>query len=484
MTRSGTMLTVWIDDSQKQDDLVLARELENAAKPANLHTTISNETKVCREIWNQLKPVLVRIPFATRIRFTNSKNRRNSTMLLDLIRSSALMNQYQRERVDIGGMVEILADKKDFEMAQEIYHQLNGICGAQATKLTRSEQMLVDAIRATGRTEFTVKQMQKLITRSQSTISRILTGKPDRDDHDGLLDKCPAISYHDSSMPREGGGFNREQVFTWDYEMDELWSAGISCWLDESDDDTNTDPDDNLDGAMHRYAHVMHPLCTTECIDTEPTGGPVPDNTDELPESSSAMHTPVCACTKSPDESDPLCANGNNAYIISKSVINSDIKERKDKLPCTAMHNECITVHSMHRSGTDLSKERPWITNINPAMFYSIDKDPGKVCDCCGRKGVAYREKGGGRSRPGQDRHQICEQCYSKAVSREILSFRALPGVLPIRSMKKTDRNLGRCHLCNLHPVTWYDEETKIGLCERCYYREKFSGRNDAGGVV
>lgn len=140
----------------------------------------------------------------------------------------------------------------------------------------------------------------------------------------------------------------------------------------------------------------------------------------------------------------------------------------------------------MHRSDTDLSseKEKPRITNINPAMFYSIDKDTGKVCDCCGRKGVAYREKGGGRSRPGQDRHQICEQCYSKAVSREILSFRALPGLLPIRSMKKTDRNLGWCHLCNLHPVTWYDEETKIGLCERCYYREKFSGRNDAGGVV
>ena len=103
------MLTVWIDDSQKQDDRVLAREFENAAKPASLHTTISNEKKVCREIWNRLKPVLVRIPFATRIRFTTSKNRRNSTMLLDLIRSSALMNQYQRERVDIGGMIEILA---------------------------------------------------------------------------------------------------------------------------------------------------------------------------------------------------------------------------------------------------------------------------------------------------------------------------------------------------------------------------------------
>jgi hypothetical protein len=51
------------------------------------------------------------------------------------------------------------------------------------------------------------------------------------------------------------------------------------------------------------------------------------------------MYTPECACTKSLDESDPLCANENNAYIISKSVINSDIKERRDKSPCTAIHN-------------------------------------------------------------------------------------------------------------------------------------------------
>ena len=106
-------------------------------------------------------------------------------------------------------------------------------------------------------------------------------------------------------------------------------------------DEGGGDPDGGFDGAMHRYAHVMHPLCTTECIDTVAEIEPVSNNTDELPESSSAMHTPVCACTKSFDECDTLCAYENNAYTISKSVIYSDIKDRKEKSPCTAMH-ECV----------------------------------------------------------------------------------------------------------------------------------------------
>lgn len=31
----------------------------------------------------------------------------------------------------------------------------------------------------------------------------------------------------------------------------------------------------------------------------------------------------------------------------------------------------------------------------------------------------------------------------------------ALPSVLPLHRMKKTDWPLGRCHLCSLHQVTW-----------------------------
>jgi len=53
------------------------------------------------------------------------------------------------------------------------------------------------------------------------------------------------------------------------------------------------------------------------------------------------------------------------------------------------------------------------------------------------------------------------------------MTFTALPGVLPLSNMKKTNRSLGRCSLCNLKEIAWHDEETKIGLCDSCYQRER-----------
>ncbi|MCA1917192.1 hypothetical protein [Methanospirillum hungatei] len=487
------MLTVWIDDSQEQDDLVLARELEEAARPGTPLTLISREMRICRALWNHLASVSVRIPFARSIRFTNSQNRRNSTMLLDLVRSIAFMYQFQRKRVDIGGMIEILAEKQDFEMAREIYLLLNGACGAQMTKMTSTEQMLVDAIRASGKTEFTVKELQKLIRRSQSTVSRLLSGNPNREDHDGLLEKCPPLSFYDRLEPREDGGYQRGRIYTWDYEMDEIWSAGVTCWLDESAEGTpNPDPGDDPDGAMH-LCTPMHDLCTPECIDTAVENESVSDNNDEMVDSSASMHTPEGAYRDSPYENHSLCAPENNAYILSKSQISSDVPEKEDKSLSTSMHqgvhNRCIDVHSMHRSDKEPEEigkpeKKGAIMDIHPDMFHLAERLPNQACDSCGRKGVTYREKGGGKNPPGQKRRMICERCYSAAVSREVMTYRALPGVLPLHSMKQTDRSLGRCHLCRLHPVTWIDDETKIGLCERCYHRERFSARNNAGGAV
>ncbi|MGV8110913.1 hypothetical protein [Methanospirillum sp.] len=109
---------MWIDDSQIQDDLVLARELDEAARPASPCVTISREMRICRALWDHLASVSVRIPYARRIRFTNSKNRRNSSMLLDLVRSIVLLFQYQRERIEIGTMIEVQAEIQDFEKSQ------------------------------------------------------------------------------------------------------------------------------------------------------------------------------------------------------------------------------------------------------------------------------------------------------------------------------------------------------------------------------
>jgi|GEM_PF-129916 len=513
------MLTVWIDDSQNQDDLVLVRELTEAARPASPLTTLSREVRVCRALWNQLASVSVRIPYATQIRFTNSKNRRNSSMLLDLVRSAALLHQYQRERVETGGIIEILATVEDFEAARKIYLQLNGDCGGQLTKLTSTEQSLVSAVRTSGMAEFTVKQLQKLIGRSQSTVSRLLAGNPERQDHVGLLEKCPPLSFYDRSEPREDGGYQRGRVYTWDYEMDVVWSAGVLCWLEESGkDDTDTGPDDTHtpddyeghegheghedhedhdDGDDRDSMHVCTPmqaLCTPECIETENKNDLVSDMTNENLNSPSAMHSPGRACTPSENEIRSQYVPENNAYTTTKSLITQSFRE-KEYVPVSSsmhdgVHTACIDVHTMHTSENQAPEntkpdKKLRIEEITPDMFLMTRGRRTQPCEICGKEGATYREKGTASDSHPHKRRMICERCYSKAVSREVLTYRALPGVLPLEAMKRTDRSLGRCSLCNLHPVTWFDEETKIGLCERCYYRERFSAPpRPSGGRV
>ena len=487
------MLTVWIDDSQAQDDLVLARELEEAARPGNPLTIISREMRICRALWNHLASVSVRIPFARNIRFTNSQNRRNSTMLLDLVRSIALLHQYQRERVDIGGMIEILAERQDFDMAREIYLLLNGACGAQMTKMTSTEQMLVDAIRASGKTEFTVKELQKLIRRSRSTISRLVAGNPQLDDHIGLLEKCPPLSYYERSEKMEDGGYQRGRIYTWDYEMDEFWSAGVSCWLDETDEGNSVPgPGDDPDGSVH-VCRPVQALCRTDCTNSEDNGEFISELTDEMINSASGVQTSERASTVTNQENNALYIPEKSAHTPPKSIIPQDVQEIEDIPPDSSVHDRlhttCTGMHRMHRSDPVLSDEGKQgkkfdLTDIHPDMFHLAERIPDQICDCCGRKGVTYREKGGWKNPPGEKRRMICDRCYSAAVSREVMTFRALPGVLPLQSMKQTDRSLGRCHLCHLHPVTWVDDETKIGLCERCYHRERFSNRNNAGRTV
>ncbi|MDX8548979.1 hypothetical protein KHC33_15300 [Methanospirillum sp. J.3.6.1-F.2.7.3] len=478
------MLTTWIDDSQKQDDRVLARELAAAAKPASVVPDLTREMRICRAIWNKIDSVSVVIPYAERIRFTNSKNRRNSSMLLDLIRSIAVMNQYQRERREIHGIVEIVARKEDFEQAKEIYLKLNGESGGQLTKLTSIENMLVQAIRTSGKATITVKEMQKMINRSQSTISRILAGNPDKVQYQGLLEKCPPLSFYDRSELAEDGGYRRGRVYTWDHEMDEQWSAGVLCWLDEPNDDRRPGPGDDMD-----LCTPMHDLCTKECIQTAEGPSTISENNHQELDSSGAMQTSDHESTSLGDEPTMTPVQVHHAYQDHESENNMLDLINTNNTSDTSMHsgtdNACIAVHSMNTSkGLEQDRgkqdERLLLPDIDPYSFLMVERMQNRVCDSCGNKGVRYRERG--LSRPGEkEQHMICERCYSAAVSRQVLSIRAIPGILPLGTMVKTDRSLGRCHLCNLHPITRLDEETKIGLCESCYYREKWSNHSRAG---
>jgi hypothetical protein len=89
------MLTVWIDDSTKQDVAVLEHRKE-AETGEVLSFENDTDVPVCRAVWEILKGAVrrVKIPYAKRIGFSVTHNRRNPGMLFDLIKCHALLHVF------------------------------------------------------------------------------------------------------------------------------------------------------------------------------------------------------------------------------------------------------------------------------------------------------------------------------------------------------------------------------------------------------
>lgn len=79
------MLSCWIDDSVEQDMLVMENALRNASSMPQHAAGDRERVLICREIWQLLRSVYVVIPYAERIRFSDTRNWRNVDMFLDLI---------------------------------------------------------------------------------------------------------------------------------------------------------------------------------------------------------------------------------------------------------------------------------------------------------------------------------------------------------------------------------------------------------------
>ncbi|MFH0968265.1 MAG: hypothetical protein V1862_11340, partial [Methanobacteriota archaeon] len=255
------MLTCWIDDSEDLDLKVLTRTLEGATLAPSTDADEREENLICQEIWNRIDPVFVIIPFAARIRFHSAANRRNPDMLLDLIRSHAVLMQAQREEQVRNGIRCIIATEDDFHEASRLYTSLNGECGGQMTKLTRREAELIDRIHALSRPEITVTELQQMTGWSNSTIYKLLNGYQSKGHiYSGLLEKCPAIAFLDRTITSGDDGRTtqrRVRVYTWDPVLYQGWIAGGSVWLDPlGGDDMNLhdrhtpDDDDPSVGGM------------------------------------------------------------------------------------------------------------------------------------------------------------------------------------------------------------------------------------------
>lgn len=480
------MLTCWIDDSETQDALVLDRTLHEAARIQQDNPGIRPEIAVCQEIWRSLDAVWVVVPFAERIRFSSSMNRRNPDMLLDLVRAHAVLMQHQRERVEGGDMIQILATEEDFEQASRLYLELNGKSGGQQSKLTKKESELVDVIRTHGQGEITIAEMQHLIGRSHSVVYKMLHGSMSKGNHySGLLEKCPAISVCDRTLIHDEtsttAAHRRTKAYSWNPYVFDAWNSDDGCWIDEDRDNGHGGFADC--GGMIAEISATDPraecrsdqeyLSNNNCFSTY-------CGNDEIIQGATSSPIPGCSSLSDLKNSATMDPGDTSGSIASPD---GETESLYCNQPFRNLSANGVFFPQQHAvSATSASEQSDRISRdaIRTKDYTSTDQGFGPgPCDCCGYPWVHYQERMT-RERlsgtPNMNR-KICKKCYDSAREAEAASVRALPGVISIPDMVRLDRDPGRCQVCDGQKAVWYDPEHKVSICERCYRRELQQGR-------
>lgn len=457
------MLTCWIDDSPEQDEKVLTRELFAAAQLPDETEHVRDEMIVCQHIWAQLLPAHVVIPYAEQIRFSSVANRRNPGMLLDLVKSVAIIHQYQREETELKVGRVIHATTEDFKIACQMYQALNGESGGQMSKLTRSESELIQAIEKTHRYEFTVTELRDLLPdKSYNAIRKLLNGGSSHQAHySGLLEKCPAISVLDRTDTSENGGTSRRQkVYYWDHDRYVAWASGGGCWLARNDDH---DDDTGGSGGSGRKGGGSLPPGNEARDDDDSSKNNNKNNfyyNERKDEDLQSTHEPVITYDSAPENFRTSATSDQNTQSGSSSVVDSATSDDLDRgtLPLTTANTPRIP-----------------LSQIDPDDYTPINGVWSGPCAVCGGKWVQYVEKVTPAMKEEKrfTTRKICQKCRDKARDKISKTFTVLPGTVNITGMVRTNGPRGRCDVCHQNEMKWYDKEIHLGMCDSCFSREQ-----------
>ncbi|WP_067048834.1 hypothetical protein [Methanofollis ethanolicus] len=397
------MLTTWIDDSLEQDERVLRHRKRAETREEDEDEEEDPALPVCRAIWEVLKEerVHVSVPYAEAVQFSSSANRRNPGILFDIIKASALLHRFERE--DYGGGIR--ADRSDFETAARIYAAINGEAGGQETKLTKNEAAALSTVATMGWEQFTIRMLQEALGLSYHQTRRILHGYNNGGTiYSGLLEKCPAVSYLDTTVSSDVDGYlvrRREHQFSFDPEAYRRWTAGAHVWLDRDPPDDDT------------FAPGMHRDGTGDVQRTGTEGRPRSTYSREkrerslshstlLHQTEGAHTTPdlsgsrgVCARDRRPDahdgkdggESQPIRNPGQKipSFIDSAGV-------QPGAILCTrATGSGTLTLPGV----------------LDRREFTRVSTDLGR-CSVCGERRAVFRSADG--------RALLCEACYGRLV--------------------------------------------------------------------
>jgi hypothetical protein len=429
------MLTVWIDDSSKQDD----RVLDNTKKSEAQEIIIVGEqveADICRCIWAMLKEetTYVSIPFAERVQFSSSANRRNPVIFFDLIKCHALLFKEQRERftpVDENGnalenITAIRATIDDYKAALRIYTALNKDCGGQETKLTKNEATALEVICKMGWETVTIKMLQDVMGISYYQTKRIFNGYSNGDkSYSGLLEKCPAIGFIDATVTQEGDCSlirRRENQYSFNLEAYKRWSPPGAVWIDDDDGDGNDDedgPDDDSPGSSDACtcAPGVHRMCT------------------------SGVHT-----KKSED----------SGYFPDSNIINENNLSKDPNVHCNDGAQERSVSSALSHGSCSFEKSAHIDQKAHKIYSNEIYGQESGLLVCTGKvHGSAHSA-------------HVPDELYKGSRGGSILP---LPGVLDHRDFERVNKDLGKCDLCGKGKAVFSSRELKMSVCEGCFGR-------------
>ena len=412
---ANRMLTVWIDDSLEQDERVLQYMKERETREDDGDGE-DPDIVVCREIWQILKAERphISIPYARRVQFSATTNRRNPGILFDLIKASALIHRFQREAYDGG----IRANLDDFTAAARVYAAINGETGGQETKTTKNEAAALATVATMGWEQFTIKMLQEALGLSYHQTYRILHGYTSRGTaYSGLLEKCPAVSFFDTMVTEDVEGYamrRREHLFSFDCTVYRRWAHGGGVWLDGDRDGGPDDPGrpPDLSGSTEGcgVAAGLPQDSSTGCND------PAAQNDVELAD---------------------LCTGRERRLPLS-----TEVQQNIPTVPGTgSVVRGSLCACETYNAGTDPGIPALRGGNLNQTPS---GRHPAGIAGCtplkrCARRGPMPQEP--------------------------------LSGVLDPREFLRVKVELGRCDLCDAGKAVYRSREARTSLCEGCYAR-------------
>ncbi|OPY46752.1 MAG: hypothetical protein A4E42_00405 [Methanoregulaceae archaeon PtaU1.Bin222] len=484
------MLTCWIDDTEEQDQRVLARILERDVAAPDTAGEDRPDVMACRAMWEMIGQQRFRvvIPYATRIRFQAAANRRNPEMLLDLIKANVVLRFMQREQVRAGGVISLTANMEDFRDATGLYGLLNGTAGGQQTKLTKRESDILTVIQRSQWPEFTIPMLQKETGLANASLHKIIHGYASRGStYSGLLEKCPAIAYCDRTVvtDEEAGRISmrrRTNAYTFDREMYRSWCAGGEVWLDDDPDDPSApsaDSSDIRDVSMDAAGYENNGegsdspftnnnknklLCTKVSFRTSGyTQHPICDED----------HASACVC-------DSEIAAGHNSIPSHSAPIDEPATEYSPlSFPQSFPQGQKAGNMQQSAEGPGTS-----VSRIRAVDYKPLDIPEKAPCFLCGRAWSHYVEKltKERRLRPDKTARRICKPCYQDAKRQAQQEAVILPGIIDLTRLEPLKSSVGRCSVCNLDRAAYIDRSTGTSLCESCYRR--VAGDQGCGEVI